>query len=254
LTILSCCLLGSDLPARTKRARLAALLGAFGLVLASVPAVAFPPYRTTDADTAGAQTLELRLGLVKLQRRDSASERSAPLSRLNFGVGRHYEVISELEYAIDDHRFAEGALGFKWANLTAGRGVGVETLILLPVHSELGGAGIESQYLRTWQHERWQLHVNAGGFYDPRSTTTERGWRASMLVEFPRDRLRPGIELFVKDARSDPARVQAGVGVIAPLERFEIRAGLHVGLNDAAPDVEATVWFSWKWRLARDAP
>lgn len=238
--------------ARTNHAALMALLGTFGLVLASTPAVAFPPYRTTDADTAGARMLELRFGLLKLQRRDSESARSAPLSRINFGVGRHFEVISELEYAIDDQRIAEGALGFKWANLTAGRGVGVETLILLPVHSELSGTGIESQYLRTWHHERWQLHVNAGGFYDPRSATTERGWRASTLVEFPREQFRPGVELFVKDARSASARVQAGVGAIVPLERFEIRTGLHIGLNDAAPDVEASIWFSWKWRLARD--
>jgi len=56
----------------------------------------------------------------------------------------------------------------------------------------------------------------------------------------------------VKDARSASARVQAGVGAIVPLERFEIRTGLHIGLNDAAPDVEASIWFSWKWRLARD--
>ena len=172
--------------------------------------------------------LELRFGLLKLQRRDSESARSAPLSRINFGVGRHFEVISELEYAIDDQRIAEGALGFKWANLTAGRGVGVETLILLPVHSELSGTGIESQYLRTWHHERWQLHVNAGGFYDPRSATTERGWRASTLVEFPREQFRPGVELFVKDARSASARVQAGVGAIVPLERFEILALIGV--------------------------
>jgi hypothetical protein len=245
---------GRALPrAARSRAALMALLGAFGLALASAPATAFPPYRTTDADTAGAQMLELRLGLLKLRRDDSASERSAPLSRMNFGVGQHYEVISELEYAIDGHRFAEGALGFKWASLMNGLGVGVETLVLLPVHSDLSGAGVESQLLRTWQQERWLLHLNAGGFYDPRSTTTERGWRASVLAEFPRDRLRPGVELFVKDERSTAARVQAGVGVIASFERIELRTGLHIGLNDAAPDVEASVWLSWKWRLDRVA-
>jgi hypothetical protein len=169
-------------------------------------------------------------------------------------VGRHYELISELEYAIDDHRLAEGALGFKWANLTDGRGIGVETLVLLPVHSGPSGVGIESQFLRTWQQERWQVHVNGGGFYDPRAATTERGWRASVLVEFPRDSFRPGLELFVRDAHSSPARMQAGVGVIAPLKRFEVRTGLHIRLNDAAPDVEATIWFSWKWHVGGGAP
>ena len=234
---------------RTGRAsaRWPALAAVVGIGAAPLSASAFPPYRTTDADTAGAGAVELRLGVLRLQRRDSASERRAPLSRVNFGIGPHYEVISELEYAIDEHRFAEGALGFKWASLEDGRGVGVETLVLLPVHSALAGAGVESQFLRTWQHERWQIHGNVGVFYDPRSTDTERGWRGSVLAEFPRERFRPGLELFVKDARSADARVQAGVGVIASLERFEIRSGLHVGLSDAAPDIEASLWFSWKW-------
>jgi hypothetical protein len=49
---------------------------------------------------AGAGAVELRLGVLRLQRRDSASERSAPLSRVNFGIGPHYELISELEYLV----------------------------------------------------------------------------------------------------------------------------------------------------------
>jgi hypothetical protein len=188
-----------------------------------------------------------------LRRDESETQRSAPLSRINFGIGQHYEVISELEYAIDDSRFAEGALGFKWARSRSSRGIGVETLVLLPVYSELDGVGFESQFVRTWQQQGWRLHVNAGGFYDPRAGTTERGWRGSLLAEFPRDRLRPGVELFTKDERSSAARVQCGVGLIASLTRMEIRAGLHAGLTDAAPDLEASFWLAWKWRLDREA-
>jgi hypothetical protein len=239
--------------ARTTRVALPPLVCAFGLTLVPLPAIAFPPYRTTDAETAGADMLELRLGVLKLRRDESETHRSAPLSRINFGFGQHYEAISELEYAIDDGRFAEGALGFKWARLTNGRGLGVETLILLPVHSELDGSGIESQFIRTWHQQDWRLHVNVGGFYDPRSATTERGMRGSLLAEFPRNRLRPGVELFARDDRSTGTRIQAGVGLIASLTRMEIRAGLHVGLNDAAPDLEASVWFAWKWQLDRTA-
>jgi hypothetical protein len=223
------------------------------LLLASIglapPALAFPPYRTTDAETAGDDTLEARIGLLRLQVRDSHSTRNTPLSRINYGIGSRFEVISELEYAIDQHELDEGALGFKWARLEDGRGIGVETLILLPVRSELSGAGIESQFIRTWQQERSRVHLNAGAFYDPRGTATERGWRASALAEFPRGRLRPGIELFVRDSDMTDTRMQAGVGLIASLERVEIRTGLHIGLNDAAPDLEASVWLSWKWRV-----
>jgi hypothetical protein len=214
-------------------------------------ALAFPPYRTTDAETAGDDTLEARIGLLRLQVRDSHSTRKTPLSRVNYGIGPRFEVISELEYAIDEDQLDEGALGFKWAKLENSRGIGVETLILLPVQSEQSGAGVESQIIRTWQQERSRVHVNAGMFYDPRGTVTERGWRASALAEFPRDRLRPGVELFVRDSDTSDTRVQAGVGLIASLERVEIRTGLHVGLNDAAPDLEASVWLSWKWRVPR---
>jgi hypothetical protein len=213
----------------------APLLGTVGtLLISSVqPASAFPPYRTTDAETAGANALEVRLAPLKVQRRDSESTRSAPLSRVNYGVGDHFEAISELEYAIDDHRF----------------GIGVETLVLVPVNSEQSGSGLESQFLRTWQQEAWRLHLNAGAYYDPRSGETERGWRGSVLAEFPRERVRPGVELFVRDANGADPRVQGGFGAIVSLERIEIRTGLHVGLTDEAPDLEASVWFSWKWTL-----
>lgn len=233
----------------------ASLLALFLAAAVSVapPAFAFPPYRTTDAETAGDDTLEVRIGLLRMQVRDSVSTRRTPLSRVNYGIGPHFEVISELEYAIDEHELDEGALGFKWAKLEDGRGFGVETLILLPVRSELDGAGVESQIIRTWQQERSRVHVNAGAFYDPRGITTERGWRASALAEFPRGRMRPGVELFVRDSDTSDTRMQAGVGLIATLPRVEIRTGLRVGLNDAAPDLEGSVWLSWKWRVPKVA-
>jgi hypothetical protein len=235
----------------TSRTILAALL--MTSICVEFPAMAFPPYRSTDAETAGDDTLEARIGLLRLRVNDSHSTRTTPLSRINYGIGPHFELISELEYAIDDSQFDEGALGFKWARLENDRGIGVETLVLLPVQSEQSGAGLESQLIRTWRQERSRVHVNAGMFYDPRGTSTERGWRASALAEFPRDRLRPGVELFVRDSNLTDTRMQAGVGLIASMPRVEIRTGLHVGLNDAAPDLEASVWLSWKWQVPNSA-
>lgn len=228
------------------------LAGVAVLCLVAAPSYAFPPYRTTDAETAGDDMLEVRIGLLRLQVRDSHSTRQTPLSRINYGIGHRFEVISELEYAIDDNELDEGALGFKWAKLENSRGIGVETLILLPVRSEQSGAGVESQFIRTWQQERSRVHLNAGASYDPRGSATERGWRASALAEFPRGRMRPGVEFFVRDSDTSETRMQAGVGLIASLERVEIRTGLHVGLNDAAPDIEGSVWLSWKWRLPKE--
>jgi len=216
-------------------------------VVWALPSPAFPPYATTDAETAGTSAVEFRLGLLQIEKTGSDSERLTPLSNLNFGLGPHFEINSEFEYAIDEREFSDGAVGLKWARLEEGRGIGVETLVLLPVRSDLSGVGIESQFLSTWEQERSLLHFNAGAFYDPRGTDAERGWRTSALAEFPRGRLRPGLELFVRDSNATDAQIQAGVGLIASLPRLEIRTGLHVGLSDAAPDLEGNLWLSWKW-------
>ena len=227
--------------------RLAAIAGLLvGLALAP-NTQAFPPYRSTDAETAGDDVVELRLGLLRIQRRDGESSRLMPLTRLNFGMGSHYEVVTELEYAPDDHELDEGALGFKWANLDGTLGFGVETLILLPVQSDQRGAGVESQFLTSLKHDEWRVHFNAGAFHDPRGGETLRGWRGSVLAEFPRERWRPGVELFARREHGGATRAQLGFGAIAPLERIEIRTALHVGLSDAAPDIEGNVWLSWRW-------
>ncbi|HSG63448.1 MAG TPA: hypothetical protein VLD39_00540 [Gammaproteobacteria bacterium] len=222
------------------------------LALAALRVEAFPPYRSTDADTAGDGNFELRLGLARVQREESTSRRSSPLTRANYGLGPNTEIISELEYSADAHELAEGALGFKWVRRSGARGIGVETLALLPVRDGQSGSGIESQLLVSFVDEHRQLHINVGGFYDSRSRETERGWRASVFVEFPRDGFEPGVELFVKDADGEEARIQAGLGLIKPFRFLELRTSVHIGLSDAAPDVEADLWLAWRWQLGRD--
>lgn len=240
--------LGSE--ASVKRAKTPLLIACASTLFAAAPTEAFPPYRSTDADTAGAGTVQLRLGLLRIQRRDSESQRSTPLTRTNLGIGDHYELVSEFEYSPEEHHLEEGALGFKWARPGNPFGIGVETLVLLPVQSEQAGAGVESQLIATLARESWQVHFNAGRFYDPRGAETERGWRASILAEFPRGRLRPGAELFAKSTRSGERRVQAGIGVVAQLERMQVRSGLHFGLSDEAPDVEVSLWLAWSWQTS----
>ena len=225
-----------------------------GIVLScfGAEAFAFPPYHTTDAETAGRDAIEWRLGLLEVERTDSVSERLAPLSHLNFGLGDHYEISSELEYSPDDGRLHDGALGFKWAGTQDPLSFGVETLALLPVQSNQSGSGIESQFLATLRRDLWRMHVNAGLSHDARGEEVEKGWRGSVLVELPRERMTPGFELFATEKRGENTKLQAGFGIIASFERIELRTGLHVGLNDAAPDLEASVWLSWKWQLERD--
>ena len=220
------------------------------LQLSASAAGAFPPYRSTDAETAEAGTLELRLGLGKVEREGGDNAYASPLLRANLGLARNLEFISELEYDADGGRLGDGAAGFKGVHvLSPSFSVGVETLALLPVSSRLSGGGVESQILATLRRDDLLLHVNAGGFYDPRQPETERGWRASVLAELRRGRWRPGLELFAKQVHGERTQVQAGPGVIVEVGPFDVRAGVHVGLTSAAPDLRATLWMSCKWTV-----
>jgi hypothetical protein len=167
------------------------------------PAIAFPPYRSTDADTAALGVLETRLGLVRLQQDGSDDRYSAPLLRLNLGVSPAAELILESEYDLEEDRLGDGAVGAKLVARRETLSYGLETLALLPVNSTHSGLGAEAQLLATWRNEPLRIHANAGGFYDPRTSDIERGWRASMLAEVEQDYGRPGLELFAVGDRTE---------------------------------------------------
>ena len=211
----------------------------------TTPASAFPPYRSTDADTADPDTLELRVGLVKLEREKSETEVITPSLRANFGLRNKVELISEFEYLPEESAFGDGAAGFKWVPLFGSTlSMGIETLALLPVRPGDNGVGVESQLLATYWSDEFRLHINAGGFHDPRVSPSEDGWRASLLAEFPREGYRPGVELFAKEIESQPVDVRAGVGLIYDMGSYALRTGLHVGLTKEAPDVSFNLWIA----------
>lgn len=223
------------------------ILASFQMI--SVPPVAaFPPYKTTDADTADPYNLELRLGLVQAEREGGKTEYVSPLLRVNFGFPNKVELISEFEYLPEKREFGDGAFGIKWAPVQGSLSFGIETLALLPVRPGDNGVGVESQLLATWRrpNKHLQVHVNAGGFRDPRGSETEDGWRASVLIERTDSSFRPGIELFAKQKRGEDADVRLGVGVIKDVGKFQIRSAIHAGLTDQAPDVVFSIWFSMK--------
>jgi hypothetical protein len=231
------------------RAGIARVLVAAALALRSTDAWGFPPYRSTDAETAEPATLEMRLGLVRVQRKDRDDAYESPLLRANLGLVENLELVSELAYGPEEGRLLEGALGFKGVSPPGPLRVGLEALALLPVSSHQSGVGVESQLVSTFSRAPWLLHVNVGGFYDPRFAEIERGWRASVLLELEVRRSRAGIELFAKQVHGDPTIVQAGPGAIVDLGSFDLRTALHVGLSREAPDLMGSVWVTWRWKL-----
>ncbi|MGH7819892.1 MAG: hypothetical protein ACREQ9_08975 [Candidatus Binatia bacterium] len=230
---------------RTERAtvRRFLLAIAFAAVLAHGPAAAFPPYRSTDAGTAEPWTLEARLGLFRIERERSETEYLSPLLRANLGLPPNLEVVSEFQYRADEEEVDDAALGLKWIPLLGEVSAGVETLALLP-NAEGNGPGVESLLLVTGRHDRLRVHVNAGGFYDPRPEDTESGWKAGSILEIRFDRFRPGLEIFAKDSNAREAQVIAGPGLIFDAGAFDVRAGIHFGLTRSAVDSSSSLWLT----------
>lgn len=228
------------------------LMLALGVVVFAAPAAAFPPYRSTDAGTADPWAFEARLGVLRLRRDRGESVYSSPLLRLNFGLPRGVELITELEVRPGRGGLADAALGAKWAPVRGRWSLGTETLLLLPV-PKTGGTGVESQLVLTYRDDGrgLRLHLNGGGFYDGRPEPAEQGWRASALAEVRRGRYRPGLEVFARKIGSEPVEVLLGPGVIVDMGRVDVRLGLHVGLTAAAPDVVLDAWTATAVALRR---
>jgi hypothetical protein len=212
-------------------------------------AYGFPPYRSTDAETADPWTLEARLGLLRVEREVHHNAYASPLLRVNFGLPYNLELVSEFEYQADEGQVADAAVGVKWVPIMQTLSIGVETLVLLPVSRNNNGAGVESSLLTTLRLGALRMHINAGGFYDARPRESESGWRSSGLVEVQLGRLRPGVEIFAKQVRTQPVQVLVGPGVIFDVGPFDLRTGLHVGLTRAATDLTPSLWITSKFPI-----
>lgn len=217
--------------------------------LVSGAAHAFPPYKSTDADTADPWSLEFRLGLLQIERDVNRNTYLAPMLRLNFGLPGQFEIVSELEVQPVDAKIGDAAIGAKWVPFVGKVSVGVEALALLPV-SKAGGAGFEGSLVATVAAKPAMLHVNAGGFYDARSDEPEKGWLAGAIGELQAGRVRPGVELFAKGVAGEAVQVAAGAGVIVDLGAIDVRVGARFGLTPTASDFVASLWVTTKFQFA----
>jgi hypothetical protein len=227
-----------------------ATLPLFAFTLAA-PARAFPPYRSTDADVADPWTLEARVGLVRVTREEGDSSFTTPLLRLNLGIPTAFEAVSEFEYSASEGKVEDAAVGLKWVPFRERFSFGTEVLALLPVSSE-GGAGTQALLLATYRDSAVRVHLNAGGFFDARPLDDELGWRASLLAELELGRARPGLELFSTRVNDEPVQVAAGAGAIVDLDLIDVRAGIHLGITEAAPDLRASLWVARAFPLTED--
>jgi hypothetical protein len=218
-------------------------------VLASMPAYGFPPYRSTDAETADPWTIEARLGLLRIEREARLNAYASPLLRVNLGLPENMEFVSEFEYRPDEGQVADAAVGLKWVPIMQSLSLGVETLVLLPISQKNDGAGVESVLLTTLRVAALRMHLNVGGFYDTRPREFEQGWKSSGLAEVQLGRFRPGVEVFAKQVCTQPVQVLVGPGLIFDAGPFDLRAGLHVGLTREAADLTPSLWITSKFPI-----
>lgn len=238
-------------PRRHRGVSLLAVFTAVVIIMTGEIAHAFPPYHSTDAETAESGTIESRLGLVSVEHDRGNIHYASPLLHLNIGLAQNVEIPTEWEYLPDEGSIGDVAVGIKFATDPARFSIGMENLALLPLAPHQSGLGLESQLLATYRMERHLLHLNAGGFYDPRGDETERGWRLGLLVEKQQLKFRHGLELFLRQIHGQPVAAQLGWGIITPIPKHELemRFGIHAGLTREAPDIETSFWLTWKWRL-----
>ena len=229
----------------TNRIAFCSLIVVLVMMLVPVGVMAFPPYKSTDADTADPWVFEMRVGLLRWKNDGGENEPIAPLGRYNLGLPYRLEAIVEFEYSQDDHASDLAAGGkwipFWWPEVSAG----MEVLALLPSGGQ-DGMGVEAQAVATWRNDTFQVHFNAGGFYDGRFEEPEKGWRAGTLVECCMDGCKPGIELFGKQVSGEDVQLSAGAGVIIPVGCLQLRIGARAGITDSAPDFDASLWVAGK--------
>jgi hypothetical protein len=193
--------------------------------------------------------LEGRLGFVRWTREQGENSFTAPLLRLNLGIPEGFEAVSEFEYSVAERQVEDAAVGVKWVPFRARFSFGTEVLGLLPI-SSAGGAGTQALLLASYREAPLRIHLNGGGFYDARPAESELGWRASLLGELELGRARPGLELFTTRVNAEPVQVVAGTGVIVDVDIFVMRAGVHFGLTDDAPDVRTSLWIARAFPLS----
>lgn len=222
----------------------------FFLATAFPPAAfAFPPYESTDADTPDPWTLESRLGFAKFMRDKGENSYSSPLWRVNLGLPRRLELVSEFVYQADSKMLGDAVAGLKWVPFSGESwAAGIEALAFLPV-SESVGSGTQNTLILTVLKDNLLLHINAGGFTDMRPLTMGSGWQTSALAEISMGRFRPGLELLAKQIGSAPAQVSLDPGLIVDCGKFDVRLGVRLGLTEAAPDLSSELWISFKLPL-----
>jgi hypothetical protein len=241
------------------------VLGTFGALLASGPALGYRPFDSTDADVAKAGDLELELGPVGRLREGSRRTRVEPALVVNYGLAHDRELVLEGRREVlqdreegeprssiaDNGLFVKQVLRRGVLQDAAGPSVATEFGVLLPsVHGDKG-TGLSLAGIASQRTDALALHLNAALQW---TREHEPGAFLGAILEGPHAwAVRPVAEVFGEQASGTPRTTSGLVGAI-----WRVREGLSfdIGLRRAHSAGETVrelrIGLTWAFSLRKE--
>ncbi|HEY2337895.1 MAG TPA: hypothetical protein VGI18_11075 [Burkholderiales bacterium] len=237
---------------------------AVALIGYAVPAAAYRPFDSTDADVAHAGEVDLELGPVQWLREGSKKSIEAPAAVFNLGFSKDRELVIETtrEVArdpapgepgtalVDNGVFIKQVLRRGSLQDESGPSIAAEYGVLLPgVHAQ-DGTGVSINGIVSQRSQLGTVHFNA-----TLASTREHESEAflGMILEGPYGwRVRPVAEIFT-DHATGSARVNSTlVGAIWRVrDGLSLDAGLRYARAGDEPIHELRLGLTWSFSLSK---
>ena len=229
------------------------------LLLLPVPALAYRPFVSTDADVAAAGELEIELGYFNWERAEGENAYVTPQLVFNYGLTDTLELIAEFDLEhdldgssqlVDPGLFLKAVLKPGVLQDRPGVSFAVEAGLLLP--SAIKGenqTGFEAIGILSGSLERVTWHLNLGGGVDQIDGTAFGLW--GLILEYPvSEDLRLVAEFNGESLRSEGAENSVLLGVVwepSPLPDLTLDLGIRRGTSRAAADWGATLGLTFRF-------
>ena len=243
--------------------RRGAILAAMTALFTAVPALAYRPFVSTDADVAALKTIEVEMGYFGLVRSEGRSTYVEPQLVLNYGFLKNFEAVAEYqanEPPDGPARVSEGSLSVKhvWREgqlqEKPGPSFASETNLLLP-----GSAGIDQPragflqaFMLSHRVAGMTFHWNAGAGVDQLASNAFATW--GLIGELPLTKtLRAVGEINGQGERRLTADNSGLIGLIwePGWHDAAFDAGVRRGLASVDPDYALTAGISIPFYVGR---
>lgn len=242
--------------------RSSAVAIALAFLFTAVPARAYRPFDSTDADVAEHGELELEVGPAGYVRADHRS-RFSPTQVINYGVVDRVELVlqgRELVPAevratprlslVDTGFFVKAVLREGSLQGQSGISIATEAGPWLPTIGDEPGLGFSDAFIFSQRLSFATFHLNLQG---ARTRARNADLFGGLIAEGPFPwRVRPVLELYVDREIGAHQTYSALAGVIARMsDDLALDAGARLASADGAPVTELRIGFTWAIPVGR---